>query len=156
MIVILDSGIVDLLTSSIQSLSKKEGEEIYQCTKWFYGLLARGVCIVSSNIVDYEVRRKFIHIKSKGLSNLDNLREVIEFLPLTPEVMRTSAELWAKARKIHRRTAEDKAIDGDMIVSAHWKILSAKYPERYIVVATDNLRHLRLFCEAQKWRNITF
>lgn len=156
MIVILDSGIVDLLTSSIQSLSKKDEGEIYQCNNWFYGLLAKGVYIVSSDIVDYEVRRKFIHIKSEGLSNLDNLKEVIEFLPLTLEVMRQSAELWAKVREIHRRTADDKALDVDMIISAHWKILSAKYPGRYIVVATNNLSHLKLFCEAQKWRDITF
>lgn len=70
MIVILDSGVLDLLASPIQDASQLQDDEISQCTKWFDTLLAKGVLVVTSEISDYEVRREFIRIKARDYQNL--------------------------------------------------------------------------------------
>lgn len=156
MIVILDSGVLDLLSSPIRDISQAEETEIYQCTEWLYSLLAKGVYVVTSEISDYEVRRKFIHIKSKGLATLNNLKELVDFLPVSTEVLKKAAEFWAEARQNHIPTADDKNIDADMIISAQWSILSQKNPGRGVFVATKNLKHLQIFVgeNALKWRDI--
>lgn len=153
MIVILDSGVLSLLASPIQDASEKE---IYQCTEWFYSLLSKGIYVVTSEISDYEVRREFIRIQSDGLVNLDNLRDVIDFLPLTQKVMQKAAEFWATVRQNHRPTANDKNIDADMIIAAQWNILSEEYPGQTIFIATKNIRHMKIFAKenAQEWMNI--
>ena len=46
-------------------------------------------------------------------------------------------------------------IDVDMIISAHWQLLQAEFPGRYVVVSTTNIRHLQRFAEAQEWREIS-
>lgn len=101
MIVILDSGVLGLLASPIQDASETEDNEISQCTEWFYSLLAKSVYVVTSEISDYEVRRELIRIKSKGLENLDSFRDLdlIDFLPLTTDVLKKAAELWADTRQ---------------------------------------------------------
>ncbi len=83
-----------------------------------------------------------------GLKQLDTLTNVIDFLPLTREVMEIASDLWAQARSQGKATANDKNIDGDMIIAAHWSILSAKYPGREVVVVTTNVKHLGYFTNA--------
>ena len=63
-IVFLDTGIIGLVTSP-----RKQGQA-YACEQWLFGLLARGVNIVSSEICDYEVRRNLIMIVVKFSSYL--------------------------------------------------------------------------------------
>jgi hypothetical protein len=155
-IVILDSGVLDLLASPFQDASEEEENEISQCTEWLYSLLSKGVYVVTSEISDYEVRREFIRIQSDGLAILDCLREVIDFLPLTTEVMQKAAIFWADTRQNHVPTTDDKNIDADMIISAHWSILSEAFPGRAVLIATKNIRHLKIFAQenAQEWMNI--
>ena len=98
MIVILDSGVLALLASPIRDNSEMENSEIFQCNEWFYGLLAKSVVVVTSEISGYEVRRELIRIKSEGLEILDSLQNVVRFLPLKTEVMNKAAEFWAEAR----------------------------------------------------------
>ena len=157
MIVLLDSGVLGLLVNPIQDVSEVETNEIYKCTEWLYSLLSRAVYVVASEISDYEVRRELIRIKSEGVRLLDNLRDVIEFRPLTKEVMQKAAEFWAEARQSHIPTAEAQNIDADMIISAQWSLLSQEYPGRTVLIATTNIRHLRIFAEekAMEWKNIT-
>ncbi|ERT09840.1 hypothetical protein M595_0152 [Lyngbya aestuarii BL J] len=156
MIVILDSGVLGLLATPIRDTSEAEDSEIYQCREWFYSLLAKSVYVVTSDISDYEVRRELIRIKSQGLEILDNLRNTIDFLPLTTEVMMKAAELWADARQNHISTADDKNIDADMIISAQWMILKETFPGRAVLIATKNLRHMKIFAQdnALEWMNI--
>ena len=157
MIVLLDSGVLGLLVNPIQDVSEVETNEIYKCTEGLYSLLSRAVYVVASEISDYEVRRELIRIKSEGVRLLDNLRDVIEFRPLTKEVMQKAAEFWAEARQSHIPTAEAQNIDADMIISAQWSLLSQEYPGRTVLIATTNIRHLRIFAEekAMEWKNIT-
>ncbi len=156
MIVILDSGVLALLASPIRDNSEMENSEIFQCNEWFYGLLAKSVVVVTSEISGYEVRRELIRIKSEGLEILDSLKSVVRFLPLTTEVMNKAAQFWAEARQNHIPTADDKNIDGDMIISAQWSILCQEYPGQGIYVATTNIKHLKIFVGeyAQNWRDI--
>lgn len=156
MIVILDSGVLSLLASPNQDVSNQEENEVYKCNEWFYILLSKGVYIVTSDISDYEIRREFIRIKSEGIEILDELRSIIDFLPLTPEVMKKAAEFWADTRQNHIKTADDKNIDADMIIAAQWNILSDEFPGRSVIIATKNLRHLQIFAKdnAQEWMNI--
>lgn len=164
MIVILDSGILDLLTSPLCSISKENekererGIEIRQCTEWLYKLTKDGVYVVTSDICYYEVRREFVRIESQGVQILERFRDFIDFLPLTVEVMKKATELWAEARKNHSKTANDKDIDADMIVSAHWKLLCEEHPGRAVFIATKNIRHLKLFAKEQAadWVNLKF
>lgn len=156
MIVILDSGVLSLLASPIWDAFEEEYNETYQCTEWLYYLLSKGVFVVTSEISDYEVRREFIRIKSDGLVNLDSLRGVIDFLPLTTEVIKKAAEFWADARQNHVPTSDDKNIDADMIISAQWSLLCEEFPGRAVLIATKNMRHMKLFAKenAQEWMNI--
>ena len=96
MIVILDSNIITLLVTTLDdklSEDEKLPTEIYQCTEWFYSLLSKGVYIIASDICDYELRREFIRIKSKSIQELDRLRDLIEFKPVTFAVLEKAAEL---------------------------------------------------------------
>jgi predicted nucleic acid-binding protein len=124
MIVLLDSGVLGLLCSPLRDISQPEISEVYQCKKWLESLLARSAYIVTSEISDYEVRRELIRIKSEGLETLNNLKELVDFLPVSTKVLTKAAEFWAEARQNHIPTADDKNIDADMIISALWSILS--------------------------------
>ncbi len=159
MIVVLDTGVLGLLASPIREISEAENSEITRCTEWFYSLLAKSVYFVTSDISDYEVRRELIRIQSQGLDTLDYLRNtknMIDFLPLTTEVMMKAAELWANARQNHISTADDKNIDADMIITAQWMILKESFPGRGVFIATKNLRHMKIFAKdnALEWIDI--
>jgi hypothetical protein len=92
MIVFLDTGVLGLVASPNNTGEAKE------CKEWLYGLLARSVYVVSSDICDYEVRRGLLlasltNPTVQGIQNLDNLPAVIDFLPLTQMVMKEAAHL---------------------------------------------------------------
>lgn len=155
MIVFLDTGVLGLLCTP--NLFQKSVE----CQNWFDRLLAKRVYLLTSEICDYEVKRGLILSRklgkeSSGIQKLDTLRDVIDFLPITTEVIQEAAELWAEARYQSRATSNDKNMDVDMIVSAHWRLLKKEFPGRYIVVSTTNVKHLQLFTEAQEWENIKY
>ena len=54
MIVFLDSGVVGILANP------NKNTQVVACEDWLYGLLAKGVYVVSSDICDYEVRRNLV------------------------------------------------------------------------------------------------
>jgi len=66
--------------------------------------------------------------------------------------MHQAAQLWATARNTGNQTAEDTALDGDMIVCA--QALSLGLPASDYVVATTNTKHLSVFVHAAAWRTI--
>jgi hypothetical protein len=153
MIVFLDSGVLGLLTNP-----NKEGKPLL-CENWLYSLLAKGVYVVSSDVCDYEVRRSLLleKVKNPGLdsvNNLDELRDIIDFLKVETEVMFSASQTWVEARQKGRKTADDASFDVDMIIIAHWRLLKRKYPSRYIVIATTNVKHLGEFTEALNWEEI--
>jgi predicted nucleic acid-binding protein len=84
---------------------------------------------------------------TRSIERLNQLKEVLTYLPLNTAVMLKAAELWANARKRGRPTADAKALDGDVILAAQSIQVGA-------VVATENVRHLSLFVEAKRWQDI--
>ncbi|NER20842.1 MAG: type II toxin-antitoxin system VapC family toxin [Symploca sp. SIO1C2] len=102
-------------------------------------------------IADYEVRRELLRAnKKKGLTRLDGLSQLLEYLPITTASMRKAAELWAQARQQGQPTAGDKTIDSDMILIAQAMMLGVSD----VVIATTNVGHLSRFIAADLWQNI--
>lgn len=66
--------------------------------------------------------------------------------------MLLAAELWAEARQAGQPTADAKALDGDVILSAQARLLSDETTE--VVVATTNVSHLSRFITALDWQSI--
>lgn len=119
MIVFIDTGILGLLANP-----NKQGEAA-DCEQWLLGLLSKGVSVLTSDICDYEVRRSLI-LKSLRKSNinsiasLDELKDLMAFLPISNEAMIKAASLWAEARVEGIPTADDKSLDADMIICAQF------------------------------------
>ena len=155
MIVFLDTGILSKLSSI------NETQEFQNCQDWLYGLLARSIYVVSSDICDYEVRRGLIltsitKTKRQGLSKLDLLHQIIDFLPVSQDVLTKAAQLWAETRRKGQPTAELKNIDVDVIIGATSQLLQAEYPGQFLVVATTNVKHISRFTAAKIWQDIRF
>jgi predicted nucleic acid-binding protein len=155
MIVFIDSGILGKLCNPNSSA------EVDAIRDWLYSLLAKGIFIVSSDICDYEVRRSLIleslrQPNINSIQDLNDLQDLITFLPLTNEVMKEAANLWAEARIQGMPTADEKSLDADVIICAQYKLLAEEYPGRYIVIATTNVSHLSRFSEAKEWQKIEF
>lgn len=155
MIVFIDSGILGKLCNPNSSA------EVDAVRDWLYSLLAKGIFVVSSQICDYEVRRSLIleSLRQPNISSiqdLNDLQDLITFLPLGNEVMKEAANLWAEARIQGMPTADEKSLDADVIICAQFKLLAEEYPGRYIVIATTNVNHLSRFAEAKEWQEIEF
>jgi hypothetical protein len=153
MIVFIDSGVLGILANP-----NKVGE-ISDCEQWLYRLLSQGVYICSSDLCDYEVRRNLILETNKkphlnSINNLDELRELITFLPVSASLLTQAASLWAKARIRGMPTANDKNLDVDIIICTQWQMLKEEFPNRYIVIATTNVKHLSRFAVALSWKDI--
>ncbi|MEG4442738.1 hypothetical protein QUB47_34630 [Microcoleus sp. AT9_B5] len=159
MIVILDSNILTLLVTPLdEKLSEDEKltKEIHQCTKWFERLLSKGARIIVSDICDYELRRELIGIKSKSVQELDNLRDLIEFQPVTFAVLEKAAELWAEARYLSQYNKIKENIDVDCILAAQWCLLKEQYPGRKVIIATKNIKDFQRVTDCDVWQNITY
>ena len=161
MIVLLDSNTLGILAKPERSFDEPSNES-QACQQWFYGLLSRGNRVLTSEISDYEVRRGLVSdlINSKkaplGLRVLDALAtdSLLEFLPISKQVLILAANLWAEASSLGKQTSDSKNIDADMIISAHYRILCDEHPGQQVIVATTNLKHLSIFCEAANWQDI--
>jgi hypothetical protein len=71
-------------------------------------------------------------------------------------VTESASKLWAEFRQQSQPTADEKNIDVDIIILAHWQLLTEEFPGRYIVIATTNVKHLSLFAEAVEWFKINY
>jgi predicted nucleic acid-binding protein len=99
------------------------------------------------------VRRELIRAgKTDGVSRLDLLQSVVDYLPINTEAMLRAADLWAQSRNQGVVTADAKALDGDVIMAA--QVLTCGLPPAEIVVATTNIRHIAKYVNADMWRNI--
>jgi predicted nucleic acid-binding protein len=115
--------------------------------EWMSRVLSENITVIIPEIADYEVRRNLLLSGlTKSVMRLDRLREVLAFQPITTGIMLKAAELWAKARRQGRPTADPKELDGDVI-------LAAQAIKADAIVITENIGHLSLFAEAVSWRN---
>ncbi|MBE8990675.1 nuclease [Nostoc sp. LEGE 12450] len=144
-VILLDSGPLGLVTNP------KLSSESLACTQWLQLLVSSGSRVIIPEIADYEVRRELLRAnKVKGIARLDELSQLLEYLPITTTAMRQAALFWAQARQQGQPTAGDKTIDGDIILVAQALTLSVAD----VVIATTNVGHLSRFVAADLWQNI--
>lgn len=143
--ILLDSGPLGML-------AHRGGlAEIDACKAWLARLVAAGDLVIVPEICDYEVRRELLRIgATTSVERLDELGMRLEYLPLTTEVMREAANLWAEARSRGRATADRHALDGDVILAAQARSLDTPN----YVVATTNVSHLSNLTTAAEWTSI--
>ena len=143
--VLLDAGPLGLVTNP------KRSRQSMACAQWLQVLVTRGVRVIVPEIADYEVRRELVRAKKeRGLARLDALANWLEYLPITTAAMRQAATFWAQARQQGQPTADDKALDGDVILAA--QIITLGVTDA--VIATTNVGHLSRFAPAALWPDI--
>lgn len=146
--VVLDAGPLGLVTNT-----NPKNPEAVECARWLQSLLTSGVRICIPEVSDYEVRRSLLKINSiKSIAKLDQLNGVLDYLPITTRAMRRAATFWAQARNQGTPTADDKALDGDMVLVGQTHEI--KKDGDKVVVATTNVRHIKLFSDARRWKDI--
>jgi predicted nucleic acid-binding protein len=146
--IVLDAGPVGIVTNPRESATS------LACKAWLWNQLASGVRVVIPEIADYEIRRELLRAgRRKGLARLDKLADEIGYLPIDTEVMRLAAAIWAEARQKGWPTADDKALDADVILAAQANLAELDGP---VIVATTNPGHLaRFVTDAREWSAIT-
>jgi hypothetical protein len=147
-LILLDSGPLGLATNP------RDSEESRACKTWLRATLAAGVRVMIPEIADYEIRRELFRAGQRGsLNRLDNLARQIGLLPITTATWHRAAELWAFSKNNGLSTADDKALDGDMLLAAQAQL--AAEDGALVTVATTNVGHLGRFVDAQSWESIT-
>lgn len=150
MIVVLDSGVLGYITHPNTDL-----QETRECGEWYLRLASQAHIFCIPEIIDYESRRKFLHINSRiSIDHLNALKETLEYLPITTSVMLHAAKLWSDARIAHYRTASPDALDVDVILAAQAMAYSREI-NKHVVVATTDVGDLsRLGLDARNWKDI--
>lgn len=150
MIIVLDSGVLGYITHPNTDLQDTE-----ECRDWYLRLASQAHIFCIPEIIDYESRRKFIQIDSQiSINHLNELKDVLEYLPITTSVMLQAAQLWADTRNTHYRTKPPEALDVDVILAAQ-AMSHSREINRTVVVATTDVGDLSLLgLDARKWRDI--
>lgn len=147
MIVLLDSGPLGLLTHPKAHLPQAR-----ECTQWIRSLGATGVRVLIPGIIDYEIRRELVRLRSTAsLTRLDALRGTLGFDPVDTDVLTLAAHLWAAARQTGVQTAHNQHLDIDMILISHALLLEERFIDEKLIVATTNVQHLNRFVGAREW-----
>jgi predicted nucleic acid-binding protein len=125
-----------------------------ECQLWLEQQLQRGSIVLIPEIADYEVRRELIRAnKTQSVQQLDRFKTVLEYIPLTTEMILKAADLWAQVRQMGQPTADPNALDGDVILAAQ-SITIAQQRQQEIIIATTNVGHLSRFTTARHWNDI--
>lgn len=147
-IVLLDTGILGLLTNPTTSF------KVDQCSQWLLSLSMKGFEAKVPEIADYEIRRELLRMdKINSIKRLDALKDNLGSIPITSKMMLVAAEFWAQVRKQGKPTADDKALDGDVILAAQAKVIMDRGQD--VVIATTNVGHLSRFVNAKEWQDIS-
>jgi len=146
-VVLLDAGPLGMVSNP---RSNSEAEE---CKTWLASLVLNGLEVVIPEIADYEVRRELLRAnRDKGLARLNGLKAMLGYAPITTAAMLKAAEFWAVARNSGRPSADDAALDADVILAAQAAVLAQG--ETQPVIATTNVRHLGILADARDWRDV--
>jgi predicted nucleic acid-binding protein len=145
-VVLLDTGPLGLVTNPRRS------QQSVACAQWLQVLVAHGLRVIVPEIADYEIRRELLRARrDRGLARLDALASRLEYLPLTTAAMRQAAVFWAQTHQQGQPTADEKALDGDVILAAQAMTIGVAD----VVIATTNVSHLSRFAPAALWPDIT-
>lgn len=147
LVILLDAGPLGLITNP------RASQETRDCNLWLESLVLKEVQVKIPEIADYEVRRELLRVdKFKGIKRLDDLQKYLDYVPLTTQAMLKSAQFWAQVRKQGMPTADNKALDGDVILAAQAAMINDEGHE--VIIATTNVGHLSRLANAKEWRNI--
>jgi predicted nucleic acid-binding protein len=146
--ILLDSYPLGLLSKPAQSA------EVLEIGNWGRALLAAGHHIYIPEVIDYELRRELLRAnKLNSIAELDRLKLVLRYLPITTRAMLRAAELWATSRQAGNPTGDPAKLDIDVILSA--QALTLPVSSGSIIVATSNVNHISRFVHADLWSNIS-
>jgi predicted nucleic acid-binding protein len=154
-IIALDSGPSGLACDN----PKKPAAERFR--NWMIRMLDDGrTRIILPEVADYEVRRKLLSL-DHGMASVRRLDELVRpggllvYLPINTTSMRRAARLWSEARRGGYSTADEKALDGDVILAA--QALEYIGASDRLIVATGNDSDLSRYVgkRAQPWEAIT-
>jgi predicted nucleic acid-binding protein len=154
MIVFLDTNILSLVTAPGNQ------DKIVGCQVWLETLAARSIFIITSEICAYEINCGLLEKSLRqsknveGLQNLEELRDLIEFLPVTRQVLERASQIWTQAKLQSQPMSHPERLDADAIICAQWQLLDEHNPERAVTIATKNLRDLGRFANANLWSDI--
>ena len=147
-LILLDSGPLGIISNPSKS------DIVLACREWAIRQHEQGNVLIVPEIADYEVRRELLRAeKQSGLERLDLVKRTFAYLPITTAVMLRAAEFWAQARKAGRRTADNAALDADVILAAQASILIAEGSEA--IIASSNPRHLSMFVPTDEWQSLS-
>jgi predicted nucleic acid-binding protein len=154
-IIILDTGPLSNCVVPISNLSGMPPTPSQACRLWLTTCEHAGATILVPAIAYYEVLREIERRTATAQKN--RLQRYCfqpgRFIPLTTAQLNLAAQLWGQARRTGTPTANDAALDGDMILCAQAQSLGIS-PADY-VVATTNPAHLIRFVNAAQWQHIT-
>ena len=143
--ILLDAGPLGLISNPSP---KRAGRRAHD---WARARIEAGDRLVVPEIADYELRRELLRAgKHKGIERLDVLISAFGFRPVTTQVLRDAAALWADARNAGWSIADPAALDGEVILAAQARALAAEQDDD-VVVATTNTKHLKRFVDAKVW-----
>jgi predicted nucleic acid-binding protein len=141
-IILLDTGVLGMATNP------KATSQCQECKQWLNALSNRNYLVALPEITDYELRRELIRAnKLRGIRQLNELKALVIYLPITTQVMLKAAELWAQARIEGSSTAHSEAIDGDVILAAQAILIQLQ--GHSVTIATTNVKHLSRFTSAK-------
>jgi predicted nucleic acid-binding protein len=147
-LLVLDASVVGAVTNP-----KQTNTIVRDCQIWFRRSLARQSIFVLPEIADYEIRRELLRDKKiNGIKKLDELKSAIYYYPIDSEIMLTAAQLWAESRQRGMPTADDRELDGDVILAAQALQLQSKGYE--VTIVTTNVGHLAQFVAASHWQDL--
>jgi predicted nucleic acid-binding protein len=145
--ILLDSYPLGLLATPVRSSAT------IPVANWTADCVAAGHEIYIPEVIDYELRRELLRAqKTSSITELNNLRATLNFLPINSAVMLRAADIWATARHGGFSTGDPKKLDIDAILAA--QALNLGIPAGNLIVATSNVRHISRFVPADLWSNI--
>ncbi len=145
-IILLDSSPMSLITHP------QGGVDALACREWLQRRVLDRDRIVFPEIIDYELRRELLRSgKTESIQRLGQFAESFQYLPISTEMLRAAAALWARSRRTGKPTGSDDTLDVDVILAAQALNLT---DEGEVMVATTNRKHLERFVRAEHWNEI--
>lgn len=144
-------------TNILGQLCHPTAEQFKDLKDWAFAILQpphnKNYQLCLPEIVDYELRRKLIHLalrqgktRTNSLTRLNNYQKILKYVPLQTSAFQMAAQFWAESRLQGIPTAPPDALDGDVILAAQAKELNG-------IVLTTNKKHLSRFVPVADWES---
>jgi predicted nucleic acid-binding protein len=156
----MQKGVV-IDSSTMTVLANPNGTpEAIECREWAENLRRKGALVTIPAVVNYECRRKLVHINStNGIAKLDETLRIFGSIEMSEDAWTLASHMWARMRSLGRIATDDR-IDADVLIAAQ-ATLFAMQKSAAVTVATDNIRHFLPLVDgthlvgADEWRKIS-